>query len=162
MLVSNNSNTHLEYKIFHRWTLWHYYNTQNGKIWHVVGILNTAFCDWESYFCASALTFNIYSITVSIWNEHVNTKIGPGDMYEALSVNKNMEKMFLPWLEEGSGGCEVRRALTPIHLSFYLCFAPSLFPSLSPSPTRDTLKMIHPHTYACADVEIETWTATVI
>lgn len=87
----------------------------------------------------------------------MNSKIGPGDMCKALNVNRNMEKMFLPWLEEGSGGCEVRRALTPIHLSPFISLLLSLTSSPSPHLPHEThthtLKMIHPHTYAYVDVE---------
>lgn len=51
----------------------------------------------------------------------MSTKTGPVDMHKALNANRNMEKMFLPWLEGSRGGCEVRHALTHIHLSpFYL------------------------------------------
>ena len=97
----------------------------------------------------------------------MTNKIGQGDMYKAPNVSRNMEKMFLPWLEGRSGGCEVRRALTPIHLSPFISLLRFPTPFLSLSPTRDThthrSKMFHLNMCACAVVERgRERTATVI
>lgn len=87
----------------------------------------------------------------------MTTKTGPGGLLRASNVNTNMEKMFLPWLAGRSWGYGVRRALTPIHLSAFI--SPSLPHTSPPSIFHmrhthlNTLKMIHLHTHACADVE---------
>lgn len=85
-------------------------------------------------------------------------------MHTALNVNRNMKKMFLSSLEGESRRCEVRRALTPIHLPPFISLLQCLTPSLSLSISH----MTHTHstddsfTCACADVENKTWMATVM